>query len=575
MNQVAATCGDEAVQQMAHNSGFPVPPSEDSSRKKAGGSHDEQLHRLSSTFAPFPDPDLAVHQTLRELAEEARSVAGPGGCVIGLLEGNDFVCRAAAGESAPSLGSRIQTQDELFLECIHFRQLQISQDTLSDPRVDASACRAAGVRSLILVPLVAKNEELIGVLEASSPDSHAFGAAVSERMEVIGRRIVAALAPTEDHSQTPSVVLEEHTGPGRTLTRALAMSQEAPRFHAPKAQIEAPLPTPASITTRSIPTRATPDELAPVAAVSTLPEPIPAAPILATPPQPEAIPGVASQATVSRPYTPPQQSSQNLVLAVGVLAAGAVLAALLWRVQQEKLRQDVQVSASAAAVSSEVVSSQDSGQPVVPPSDKTGNQESTSPGRKSEPALEARGQHVSLVAKSSIGTNPATRNANPGNTILSSGDIVVYEKGKLIYRGGQTIRPPTASSSGSVTAPMTAASETERLGETSNPTQETSAPSTVSPETFTGGTLVHRVNPAYPTEALAARLEGDVVLQAVIGKDGGVHEVRVVTGDPRLAAAAVEAVRYWRYDPFRSHGEPVDMLSTLTVHFRLPRAPNQ
>ena len=138
------------------------------------------------------------------------------------------------------------------------------------------------------------------------------------------------------------------------------------------------------------------------------------------------------------------------------------------------------------------------------------------------------------------------------------------------------IHPPTASSSaGSVTAPMTAASETERLGETANPAQEASARSAISPGAFAGGTLIHHVNPAYPTEALAARLEGDVVLQGVIGKDGEVHEVRVVSGDPRLVEAAMEAVRHWRYDPFRSNGEPVDMLSTLTVHFRLPRAPNQ
>ena len=148
----------------------------------------------------------------------------------------------------------------------------------------------------------------------------------------------------------------------------------------------------------------------------------------------------------------------------------------------------------------------------------------------------------------------------------------------MIYRDGQAIvSQATSSPTGSRTAPMTPAAETERLEETANPLSKTPTRGQKgdSGETFTGGTLLHRVAPAYPPEALAARLEGDVVLQGVIGKDGAVREVRVVSGDPRLVDAATDAVRHWRYDPFRSHGEAVDMLSTLTVHFRLPRAPNQ
>ena len=124
---------------------------------------------------------------------------------------------------------------------------------------------------------------------------------------------------------------------------------------------------------------------------------------------------------------------------------------------------------------------------------------------------------------------------------------------------------------------MTAAAQTERLKETVNPVPERSAAdqNKAFQEAFTGGSLLHRVPPAYPPEALAARLEGDVVLEGVIGKDGVVREVHAVSGDPRLVESALEAVRFWRYDPFRSKGQPVDMLSTLTVHFRLPRASNQ
>jgi len=62
--------------------------------------------------------------------------------------------------------------------------------------------------------------------------------------------------------------------------------------------------------------------------------------------------------------------------------------------------------------------------------------------------------------------------------------------------------------------------------------------------------LIHDVAPTYPPEAGRARIEGSVVLQAVIGKDGSVQDVRVESGLPILALAAIDAVKQWRYRPY-------------------------
>jgi len=83
--------------------------------------------------------------------------------------------------------------------------------------------------------------------------------------------------------------------------------------------------------------------------------------------------------------------------------------------------------------------------------------------------------------------------------------------------------------------------------------------------------LIHDVAPQYPPEAGRARIEGAVVLMAVIGKDGSVQDVQVESGLPMLAQAAVDAVRQWRYRPYLLNGEPVEVASRITINFTLSR----
>jgi protein TonB len=81
--------------------------------------------------------------------------------------------------------------------------------------------------------------------------------------------------------------------------------------------------------------------------------------------------------------------------------------------------------------------------------------------------------------------------------------------------------------------------------------------------------LIHNVPPQYPPEAGRARVEGTVVLTAVIGTDGSVKDVRVESGLPMLAQAAIDAVKQWRYKPYLVNGEPVEIDSRITINFTL------
>jgi TonB family protein len=84
---------------------------------------------------------------------------------------------------------------------------------------------------------------------------------------------------------------------------------------------------------------------------------------------------------------------------------------------------------------------------------------------------------------------------------------------------------------------------------------------------MTGGILDHRVNPVYPPGALAMKLEGQVVLAAVVTKTGEVRDVRLVKGSPILARAAMDAVKQWHYKPYRLNGEPLESQTEITVQF--------
>jgi len=81
--------------------------------------------------------------------------------------------------------------------------------------------------------------------------------------------------------------------------------------------------------------------------------------------------------------------------------------------------------------------------------------------------------------------------------------------------------------------------------------------------------LVNKTNPAYPPLARQARIQGTVKLEGVIGKDGTVQELKVVSGHPLLIQAALDAVRNWRYRPTMLNGQPVEVITTIDVNFTL------
>ena len=83
------------------------------------------------------------------------------------------------------------------------------------------------------------------------------------------------------------------------------------------------------------------------------------------------------------------------------------------------------------------------------------------------------------------------------------------------------------------------------------------------------GLLVHQVKPVYPSLAMQVHTQGNVVLHAIIGRDGAILSLQLVSGHPLLAPAAIDAVRQWRYRPYTLNGEPAEVETMVTVRFVL------
>ena len=80
--------------------------------------------------------------------------------------------------------------------------------------------------------------------------------------------------------------------------------------------------------------------------------------------------------------------------------------------------------------------------------------------------------------------------------------------------------------------------------------------------------LVHRVEPVYPPDARKQNLQGIVAVDIVVAKDGSVTTMKALNGPDLLANAAMDALRWWKFEPYRVNGEPAEVETTFAVEFK-------
>ena len=160
------------------------------------------------SLAEMAQRDLEA--ALQLLAERAQYITGASGAAIALLEESEMICRASAGPSAPELGAEVQVKSGLTGESVRTRQVLRCDDAETDSRVNRESCRALGIKSVMVVPLI-REEEVIGVFELFADRANAFE-----------ERDITALERLAEMVQTGL----EHADAGRRALQEIAAKNE-------------------------------------------------------------------------------------------------------------------------------------------------------------------------------------------------------------------------------------------------------------------------------------------------------------------------------------------------------------
>ena len=142
------------------------------------------------------------------IAEKAQTLTGATGAAIALRRGNEIVCRARTGRTAPDIGVRLQTDSGLSAECVRTGEVLLCDDAESNPRVDWATCRRMGVRSILVAPL-RHFRRTLGVFEVLSSTPHAFDNNDVATMQFLSGMMVATISRLSSLQPAPPVASGE------------------------------------------------------------------------------------------------------------------------------------------------------------------------------------------------------------------------------------------------------------------------------------------------------------------------------------------------------------------------------
>jgi len=527
---------------------------------------DEALYDLAGTLehyllSGFPG-DLALDLVLNELVVRAAEATRASGAALALTRGDQMVCRAATGELAPGLGVPLSTRDGLSGACLQTRQPQLSVDTEEDARVDREASRLLGIRSILVVPIFRmqddgrnegaehhdrdtdehkrdtdehkddehKDSEVMGILEVFSADPGVFFnsdqqllqdfAAQCARIRVVATELswhkpVADLI--SDDVMPPALPHADFLSPYLLPSEPPAVAVATPGHHPvafePAGHESGPESRPEIFPSESVPPQLAPPEM------------------------------VASLGLARSRY-------ELWSLVVGGLAIVAIVGVtFLIGSRVGWLRAATSHAWTSSATG-------DSARPA--PTSAASN------AAQGTPSSSARTfDRTSGKAKQ--------KSAAP---VASSDDLVVYEKGKVVFR----MKPTPSAAEGEATSGANrqpadfgnSAGSANAVVEASSTTKIAASQSVWLSPQQAESRLLSRTDPQFPAAALAAHRAGTVVLHVQVAEDGSVANIRTLSGDPILANIAIEAVRNWRYQPYRQHDRPAQFQTDVTLTFALP-----
>jgi len=401
-------------------------------------------------------------------------------------------------------------------ECLRTGKIQRCADTENDPLVDLEVCRSLGLRSIAVLPIRGRRG-ISGILEVFSPRPAAFT-----------KHHIAFLQQLADLAERARTSQPENASSATKLPSVIEQEQ----------------------TTGTLP---------------------------------------ASDLARDVAVVPPRSRSRPFVVGAIGLVAVSLLGLAIWL--GGRGRNQAKGNAAPSSTSTAIVNSANAGTAAAGAATvdvEIGHSPDTPTVRKAIPGGEplstvggkpSAGVSVKLASKVDLvaGKKIQTGRAQPGRS-LSPGSVAPNVVVKYGLANPKTESNPDARSltHSDATAPVEAlpspAGATSSSALNAVLSARVSLPGLGVPvsQGVSGGQLVHRVPPVYPAQARVQRLEGKVVLAAVILEDGTLRDVKVIEGQPLLAQSAVDAVKHWRYKPYVLDGKPVKNETRITVDFKFP-----
>ena len=148
--------------------------------------------------------ELDLEPAISAITERAQHLTGATGAAIALRAGDEIVCRARAGRTAPDLGVRLQTDAGISAEAVRSGEIMLCHDAERNPRVDLASCRRLGVRSILVSPL-RHYRRTLGVFEVLSTSPGAFDDGDVATMQLLSSMMVAAISRISSLHQAQSL----------------------------------------------------------------------------------------------------------------------------------------------------------------------------------------------------------------------------------------------------------------------------------------------------------------------------------------------------------------------------------
>lgn len=138
-------------------------------------------------------PQIDLEPAIGIIAERAQALTGATGAALALRKGDEVICRARAGRTAPDLGVRLQTDSGVSAQCLRTGEVVLCNDAHENPHADRMSCQRLGVRSILAAPLRQYNKTL-GIFEVLSAAPQAFNHEDIATMQLLSSMMVAAIA---------------------------------------------------------------------------------------------------------------------------------------------------------------------------------------------------------------------------------------------------------------------------------------------------------------------------------------------------------------------------------------------